>query len=196
LAIDANLETLVELAVVEGYDFKLAAEDKSNEVFNTQLFLIFLLIGLGLGLGIGIAIYLGRQFALPIRAITAVTTHLADGDDQVQIPGSNRRDEIGAMARALKVFRENVRTIRRNEAELMRLRDDHEQRVQERTGELAEALQAADAASAAKSHFLATMSHKLRTPLNTIIGFSAIILGKVFGPFGDQRYGEYIEDIN
>ncbi len=44
------------------------------------------------------------------------------------------------MARALKVFRENVRTIRRNEAELIRMHDSLEQRVEERTDELAEAL--------------------------------------------------------
>ena len=73
--IDADLETLVELAVVEGFDFMLAAEEKSEEVFNIQLFLVCLVVGLGLG----IAFYLGRQFASPIRAITDVTSRLAAG---------------------------------------------------------------------------------------------------------------------
>ena len=40
------------------------------------------------------------------------------------------------------------------------------------------------------------MSHELRTPLNAIIGFSNVILGKMFGPLGDPRYAEYAEDIN
>ncbi len=153
--IDKDLESLVELAVVEGYDFMLAAENESTELFNTQLFLACLMLGLGLG----IAFYLGRQFARPIQAITAVTSRLATGDDKVEIPGGRRRDEIGAMARALEIFKENVTTIRQNEAELIRMRDSLGQRVRERTEELAGALQAANAASAAKSEFLATMSH-------------------------------------
>jgi signal transduction histidine kinase len=190
--IDDDLEALVELAVVEGYDFTLAAEDKSNEVFNSQLFFVCLVLGLGLG----IAIYLGRQFAQPIQAITAVTSRLATGDDNVEIPGGGRRDEIGDMARALAVFKDNVKTIRTNEAELIRMRDSLEQRVQERTRELAEALKAANAASDAKSEILATMSHELRTPLNAIIGFSDILLGKMFGPHGHPKYLEYAKDIN
>ena len=191
-AIDEDLSALVELAVVQGFDFMLAAEDTSDEVFNIQLFLVALVLLTGLG----IAIYLGSRIVKPIRAITAVTSRLATGDDQVQIPGAERRDEIGAMARALKIFKENVRTIRRNEQELIRMQGSLERRVEERTGELAEALKAANAASTAKSEFLATMSHELRTPLNAIIGFSDVIIGKMFGPIGDAKYVDYAEDIN
>jgi PAS domain S-box-containing protein len=59
---------------------------------------------------------------------------------------------------------------------------------------LREAKAEAEAASAAKSAFLAVMSHELRTPLNAIIGFAEIVAGKLFGP-DDPRYFEYAEYI-
>ncbi|HSC61025.1 MAG TPA: PAS domain-containing sensor histidine kinase [Rhizomicrobium sp.] len=53
------------------------------------------------------------------------------------------------------------------------------------------AQQEAEAASRAKSAFLASMSHELRTPLNAIIGFSEIMHDEMFGPIGNARYTEY-----
>ena len=58
-----------------------------------------------------------------------------------------------------------------------------EQKVQQRTAELAAAMQAAheaqeaaESANQAKSAFLATMSHEIRTPLNAIIGMTSLLL--------------------
>jgi signal transduction histidine kinase len=50
-----------------------------------------------------------------------------------------------------------------------------EERVTARTAALASATEAAQAASEAKSRFMAVMSHELRTPLNAIIGYSEIM---------------------
>jgi len=54
----------------------------------------------------------------------------------------------------------------------------------------------AESASAAKSRFLAHMSHEFRTPLNAIIGFSEIIKTELLGKIGNPRYVSYGNDIH
>jgi signal transduction histidine kinase len=60
--------------------------------------------------------------------------------------------------------------------------------------EVADKSEQLDAASRHKSEFLANMSHELRTPLNAIIGFSEVLLERMFGDVNDKQ-AEYLEDI-
>ncbi|MEZ5790907.1 MAG: PAS domain-containing sensor histidine kinase [Nitratireductor sp.] len=62
--------------------------------------------------------------------------------------------------------------------------------------ELVGARRSAELASEQKSDFLARVSHEIRTPLNAIIGFSDIMIEERFGPVGNERYREYLRDIN
>jgi signal transduction histidine kinase/ActR/RegA family two-component response regulator len=48
--------------------------------------------------------------------------------------------------------------------------------------------------SAHKSEFLASMSHELRTPLNAVIGFSEVLLERMFGEL-NERQEDYLQDI-
>jgi signal transduction histidine kinase len=60
--------------------------------------------------------------------------------------------------------------------------------------EVAKAKQAAEAASRAKSEFLANMSHELRTPLNHIIGFTELLVDKIYGELNETQE-EYLGDV-
>ena len=60
--------------------------------------------------------------------------------------------------------------------------------------EIADKSRQLEAASRHKSEFLANMSHELRTPLNAVIGFSEVLLQRMFGELNDKQ-AEYLQDI-
>jgi signal transduction histidine kinase/putative methionine-R-sulfoxide reductase with GAF domain len=60
--------------------------------------------------------------------------------------------------------------------------------------EIADKSRQLEAASRHKSEFLANMSHELRTPLNAVIGFSEVLLQRMFGDL-NAKQDEYLKDI-
>jgi len=70
-----------------------------------------------------------------------------------------------------------------------------EQKVEERTRALQEALHQAETASQAKSEFLANMSHELRTPLNSILGFTELLQQQIHGPL-TAKQARYVDNIH
>ena len=77
-----------------------------------------------------------------------------------------------------------INILRKSQVRIVELAENYEQ----------EKIRAEDA-NQSKSEFLANMSHELRTPLNAINGFSDIMKKELFGPLGDPRYKEYVNDI-
>ena len=98
-------------------------------------------------------------------------------------------DEVDELGRLTTSFVEMAEGVQKNRASL-------EAEIVERTRDLVVARDEAQAANLAKSEFLAMMSHDLRTPLNAVIGFSDMIKSETFGPVGDARYVNYLNDIN
>ena len=55
-----------------------------------------------------LAFLLARGLSRPLATITAVMNRLSSGDTEVSIPGSERRDELGTMAKAVEMFRRSI----------------------------------------------------------------------------------------
>lgn len=69
--------------------------------------------GLVLVLAVLAAVFIGNGIVRPIRAMTASMTQLAAGDLAVEVAGTEFKDEVGAMARAVVVFKDNALEVER-----------------------------------------------------------------------------------
>jgi methyl-accepting chemotaxis protein len=101
-----------------------AAATRRVDTFNIILWsisgLVFLVIGGGIfGVGLGVI--------RPMTQMTRVMARLAGGELEMPIPSLNREDEVGAMARAVQVFRENALRVRAMESEQANLKQSAEQ---------------------------------------------------------------------
>lgn len=123
--------------------------------------IIFLITTLG---GIFIAL---KFFTRPLNEITRSVLRLAEGDHSVTVPSLDRNDEIGKIAKAVQIFKNNAL----DNINLQREAQGERSLKEEETRRALIAHQA----NQEKSRFLSNMSHELRTPLNAILGFSQLL---------------------
>lgn len=130
------------------------------------------------------------NFARPLEHLVGATSRVSKGDfsGRVQVSIIGARDELTDLSENFNLMTERLED----------LYEGLEQRVADRTKELAETMQElaitrdqALEANRAKSTFLANMSHELRTPLNAIIGYSEMLQEEA----EDLGYGDFIPDL-
>jgi len=103
----ATLSVLEDTAA----DFVANSEAFAPLVADTVDFIVYAMTSMALLIGAGTVGYVwaaSRRITRPIAGLTDATHALAEGDTERQIPGQARGDEVGALARAVQVFKESL----------------------------------------------------------------------------------------
>lgn len=110
--IHTRVSDLVEATAAEGFEFQIAAQEKVGQAQIITL----AAMGVSLLLVLGIVFALNQTMVRPLRKTVKVLDALTAGDTSADIK-VNSKDEIGAIAKAIQVFREKLIAVKRMEAE-------------------------------------------------------------------------------
>ena len=139
----------------------LALAAKARETQFTMIVAGVLEAAIALSLAAWIAV---AELASPLALLARRMEQLAEGDLDVGVVGQERRDEIGAMARALQVFKENARARARAEEDARRAREaavEAQRRAREEIARVARVLSVGELAS--------SIAHEISQPIGAIV---------------------------
>jgi len=112
-ALNKDLEALSRVYAQRAQ--RISADTEFNR---TLSFVLTCLGGLALVLVVVGVVIIARSIARPLSAITATIKRVAEGEDHVEVPHSERGDEIGALARAIRIFQEAMQRNRKLNAQV------------------------------------------------------------------------------
>ncbi len=126
----ALLEDQMEAVSKKIEGFVLEGERRSAQLWQRAQVSMAIAIVLTIGLVIGEATFLIRGIVRPLHMLSANMAELAKGRLDIDIPGRERADEVGEMAVAVQVFKENALERQRMANERQRQHEDQERRGQ------------------------------------------------------------------
>jgi two-component system, OmpR family, sensor kinase len=156
------------------------AEEASNRVaiaYRQAMWLIAVAMAFAGVLVVAGLIYISRSISTPLLRLAGYMHRLAANDTDIVIIGTDRNDEIGEMARAAVVFRNNA-------IELM----VSQRGLAQQATMLEEKLAAERHLTQLQRNFVSMASHEFRTPLTIIDGHAGRLI-KLYGRLGIEEIG-------
>jgi methyl-accepting chemotaxis protein len=103
--------------------------DDVDAVFRDQVILLSGVVLAIILVVVGLSLWISRSIVRPVRQMTAAMSQLAAGELDVTVPAQAHTDEIGGMARAVQVFKDNAIAMKRLRQEQNQQRLDNERAV-------------------------------------------------------------------
>ena len=148
---------------------------------------IIIIFGL-LGTLVMILWFLNRDLVSPVRRLRGAMEQFSRGELVAPVE-THRKDELGELARG---FQQMTESIQEKQGLLDERKKQLEKEVVERTAELRDAKERAEAANRAKDTFLANISHELRTPMNGVLTMTSSLAGMKL----NEQQLEYVRNID
>ena len=138
--------THITKAVTEIRDMEIERMNVRDAEQASAITASFIALAVGGLILVAAAVFLGVQLSIlmvaPVRRMTGAMSVMANGKLDVAIPDTDRKDEVGAMAQAMQIFRDNSLRAKALELETETMRDESE--VERRRREAAAAQEAAE----------------------------------------------------
>jgi signal transduction histidine kinase len=155
-----------------------AASDRLGTAYRQAFWLILLGIVIAGVMVVAALVHISRSISAPLLQLAAQMRQLAANNTDIDIPETERHDEIGEMAQAAVVFRNNAIELMRSQRTLAR-----------QAAMLGEQLANEQRLALAQRNFVSMASHEFRTPL-TIVDGHARRLEKTRDVVAPQEIGE------
>ena len=110
----------------------------------------------------------------PILALAGTASKIGEGNFDVRLPESGGSNEIGILSRAFLIMAAKIDDLVSKLQNYARELEEKNENLKRLNEQLILAKDEAERSNRAKSDFLSHMSHEMRTPLNAVIGMTAI----------------------
>ena len=115
-----------------------ATDERAAETVTVAQVVVASVFGLMIAIFVALMYLVRRTVLRPMRQMTESMETLAAGDTSVEVPALDKRDEIGAMAKAVQVFKENALRVAKMEEEQAALRARAEEEKRETMNRMAD----------------------------------------------------------